>query len=396
MLADNTLDRTHAESRILSALSAVPHRVPFLVGPCGSGRTSVLMSLVHHLGRDKCQYIDAERTTSTPELFLSTILNSSPYSSTAGSPIKRLARNTPRDTFETLLNFFTKTKSSDKAPATFVIDEILELRTFENFPGLRDGFQRFLDSVLFSANHFIFSSRYVNRVHHLLREFPDKFELINLSGLSPSNVIEELKGAGVQTESSELREIGQILHSLTDGRPSYLSPLLRQIDCTRPPAEWNPLDLLSYQLRPGSPIYSSCRFSYELRLHRSRGHGSLKAILSILAEEEPLTLTEVALRIGRTPGSTRDYLLWLEDVDLISVHQKQYFFTDPMMRLWVRLHCRPVPPSETDLEQEIRNYAVSRVQHLPQHLLNGESDTKEIAPSEQPPTKKSWDLVEID
>ena len=135
MLTDNTLTCSHAESRILSALSAVPHRVPFLVGPCGSGRTSVLMSLVQHLGSDKCQYIDAERTTSTPELFLSTILNSSPYSSTAGAPIKRLERNTPRDTFETLLNFFAKTKNRDKTPATFVIDEILELRTFENFPG---------------------------------------------------------------------------------------------------------------------------------------------------------------------------------------------------------------------------------------------------------------------
>ncbi|MCK7498505.1 MAG: hypothetical protein MZW92_53645 [Comamonadaceae bacterium] len=33
-------------------------------------------------------------------------------------------------------------------------------------------------------------------------------------------------------------------------------------------------------------------------------------MLGILAEEEPLTLTEIAGRVQRTPGSTRDYL-WL-------------------------------------------------------------------------------------
>ena len=42
-----------------------------------------------------------------------------------------------------------------------------------------------------------------------------------------------------------------------------------------------------------------------LRLHKARGYGALKAILEILAEEEPLTLTEVAHRLHRTPGSTK-------------------------------------------------------------------------------------------
>ena len=44
-------------------------------------------------------------------------------------------------------------------------------------------------------------------------------------------------------------------------------------------------------------------------------HGALKAILEVLADQEPLTLTEIALRLCRTPGSTKDYLSWLEDVD---------------------------------------------------------------------------------
>jgi hypothetical protein len=63
----------------------------------------------------------------------------------------------------------------------------------------------------------------------------------------------------------------------------------------------------------------------------------------VLAQEEPLTLTEIAQRLHRTPGSTKDYLSWLEDVDLIVSRQKRYSFADPMLRLWVppALPCRP-------------------------------------------------------
>ena len=35
-------------------------------------------------------------------------------------------------------------------------------------------------------------------------------------------------------------------------------------------------------------------------------------------------LTEISIRLQRTPGSTKDYLSWLEDVDLIVARQKRY------------------------------------------------------------------------
>jgi len=40
-------------------------------------------------------------------------------------------------------------------------------------------------------------------------------------------------------------------------------------------------------------LAKQCEFCYELRLHRARGYGALKAILDILAHEEPMTLTEL-------------------------------------------------------------------------------------------------------
>jgi hypothetical protein len=48
--------------------------------------------------------------------------------------------------------------------------------------------------------------------------------------------------------------------------------------------------------------------------------------------------------LQRTPGSTKDYLSWLEDVDLVAP-QKRYSYPDPLLRVWVRLHCRAIAPT---------------------------------------------------
>jgi len=77
----------------------------------------------------------------------------------------------------------------------------------------------------------------------------------------------------------------------------------------------------------------------------------------VLAEQEGLTLTEISQRLHRTPGSTKDYLSWLEDVDLVTVHRKRYTFDDPLLRLFVRLHAQPVPPTTDDVTREVAIFA---------------------------------------
>jgi len=127
------------------------------------------------------------------------------------------------------------------------------------------------------------------------------------------------------------------------------------------PAGDDPISALAALLAPDGRLAKQCGFCYELRLHRARGYGALKAILEILAEEEGLTLTEISLRLQRTPGSTKDYLSWLEDVDLVTARQKRYSFTDPVLRVWVRLHCRASAPGEDDLAREVHRYALPRL-----------------------------------
>ena len=96
----------------------------------------------------------------------------------------------------------------------------------------------------------------------------------------------------------------------------------------------------------------------------------------------------IALRLRRTPGSTKDYLSWLEDVDLIVSRQKRYSYADPIMRLWVRLHCRPTPPADEDIAREVHAYVLS---HLP--AAEPSADLALTAPADG---GKNWGIIEID
>jgi hypothetical protein len=167
-------------------------------------------------------------------------------------------------------------------------------------------------------------------------------------------------------------ELARLVQALSDGRPSYARAIAETATAMSPRGGSDPVSALAALLAPGGQLAQTCRFCYELRLHRARGYGALKAILEVLAQEEPLTLTEIAQRLRRTPGSTKDYLSWLEDVDLIVSRQKRYSFADPMLRLWVRLHCHAVPPADEDVARELHEYVMSRLPHAePSLSLSG-------------------------
>jgi hypothetical protein len=150
-----------------------------------------------------------------------------------------------------------------------------------------------------------------------------------------------------------------LIATLTGGRAGYVHLLLEGLAAMGPATD--PIAALAALFSPEGRLTARCRESYEFRLHRARGYGALKAILGILADDEPQNLTEIAHRLHRTPGSTKDYLSWLEDVDVIAMHGKRYSYDDPLVRLYVRLHARPVPPTDADVVREVRAYAQARL-----------------------------------
>jgi len=148
--------------------------------------------------------------------------------------------------------------------------------------------------------------------------------------------------------------ISPTVHALAGGRLAYAAALFGHMSGLTPD---NPVAALVALMASNGRLTALTRYSYELRLHRARGYGALKAILGVLAEHEPLNLTEIAHRLHRTPGSTKDYLSWLEDVDLLTVHRKRYSFDDGLMRLYVRLYARAVAPTADDIHQAVHSYA---------------------------------------
>jgi hypothetical protein len=138
-----------------------------------------------------------------------------------------------------------------------------------------------------------------------------------------------------------------------------------------------------------------------LRLQRARGYGALKAILGILADHEPINLTEIARHLHRTPGSTKDYLSWLEDVDLVTSPRKRYSIEDPLLKLYVRLYGRPVPPTDADVVREVRDYAKARLLK-PADASGAETPasmpatTPALAAADRPGEPRSGGIIEID
>lgn len=384
-----TPERPSLERRVLAALDASPPRVPVLVGTWGSGRTTLLIRLRELVGRTECQYIDVERIATTPERCLQATLDASPFP----TPPHAAAPAGPapaRDAFDRLLAFFSTARTPAGGAATFLLDEVFEYQTFESFPGLRNVARELIDALSASPNRFVLTTRYVARAHRLLRDAPAPFEVIHVPPLTRSEVAAAAFGADASDLTGDRADLVRAVHALADGRPAYVAALLEATTAMTGQGGGDAVSALAALLSRGGRLEAACRYTYELRLHRARGYGALKAILDVLAAEEPLTLTEIAGRLRRTPGSTKDYLSWLEDVDLVAVRQKRYSIADPLLRLWIRLYCRPAPPTEEDVAREVHQYALSR---LPRPepalaLAGGAGDDRERG--------KPWGIIEID
>jgi hypothetical protein len=394
-------ERPSLERRVLAALDGSAGggaRIPVVLGGCGTGRTSLLLRLRDLIGRPSTQYVDVERIATTPERFLKSMREGSQFPPIQYGQVDAVETGA-RGSFDASLAFLDTARAAGDGPATFLLDEFLELRTFESFPGLRSVLRDLLGALASSGNRFVLTTRYTARAHRLLRDAPPQFEIIPVAPLTPAEIratlpaapaSRTLSGSTEDEEDSARDDLARLVHAISDGRPSYSRMIAEASASMAPRGTVDPVSALSALLAPTGTIATACRFSYELRLHRARGYGALKAILDVLAEEEPLTLTEIALRLRRTPGSTKDYLSWLEDVDLILSRQKRYSFTDPMMRLWVRMHCRPTPPSEEDIAREVHAYVLMRLPHAePALALAG-------APPAEGERDKSWGIIEID
>ena len=183
-------ERPSLERRVLSALdgtTAGSTRIPVVLGGCGTGRTSLLLRLRDLIGRSSTQYVDIERIATTPERFLKSLRDASPFAPVQYGHVDAVETGA-RGSFDAALALLDTARGSGGTPATFLLDEFLELRTFESFPGLRSVLRDLLSAIASSGNRFVLTSRYTARAHRLLRDAPSQFEIMPVVPLTPGEI----------------------------------------------------------------------------------------------------------------------------------------------------------------------------------------------------------------
>lgn len=377
------VERLTMERRVLASLDAT--RIPVILGGCGAGRTSLLLRLSHLVGTGRGQYVDFGAAASTPERCLTAVLAACRFRPPQGEPA---APGSARAAFDSVVAFFDTARADDGGPVTFLIDEILDVRTFESFPGLRHVQREIVAKMANSPARFVLASRFTSRAHRLLRDAPARFEVMHMPPLEASEVLSlALLFDGGRREWAA--EIAPAVAALSGGRAGYVTLMLEALAALGTVTD--PVAALAALLAPDGRLTARCRESYELRLHRARGYGALKAILGVLSEEELLNLTEISHRLRRTPGSTKDYLSWLEDVDLVTAQGKRYVFADPMLRLYVRLYGRAAPPTDNEIVREVDSYARARLAPVREPAAVAVSARQHVEEGEKPSG-----IIEID
>jgi hypothetical protein len=349
------VERPALERRVLASIEA--GRIPVVLGACGTGRTSLLLRLENTIGQDRSQYLDVAAAATTPERCLKAVLTACRIHPPAAA---EFSAATPRAAFDSLLTFFAS-NAPDGRPLTFLLDEFLDVRTFESFPGLRHVQRELVNGLAESPASFVLTSRFTARVHRLLRDAPARFEVVHMP-LVDTDDVQSMARLFEDGRPDWAADVAPALAALGAGRATAITHLLSTLASMhgRP----DPLAALTALFSPAGALTTRYRESYEFRLHRARGYGALKAILGVLAETEALNLTEISQHLHRTPGSTKDYLSWLEDVDLVTSRGKRYSYEDPLLRVYVRLYGRPVPPTDDDIVREVGAYARARLPHL--------------------------------
>ena len=310
-----------------------------LTGPPGAGKTTLLLQAAAELrgGGAVPVYLDFFGAVSSAERFVRAALAALP----AGGFGPRLAeaveirrradagRLQGEPAVRALLELLAAADRAGERPLVLLLDEPTEIRSLAYFPGLRQAHALLAAALRRRPRGTLLASSFPTQAREMFG-----FEALALPPLSAA----ELAAAGLPTRAAEP------LLRLTGGLPRYLRVLL-EAGVEDPLAAW------SRAMAPGGALDQACHWTYEALLLRSRGYGMSKAVLAAVAQEEGLNLTALVARLGRTPGATRDYLQWLLDVDALRMVRKRYFYVDPLLRQWVRLHQRGTPAGPADLQR---------------------------------------------
>jgi len=356
----------------------------------GLRRTTAQMSLA-------CAFVDFGRTALSPALFLTGVdfavasALGEDRMDVDGPPLWLVSPAGPvgADLADVLNRFLAEASDRGLRPV-LVVKELTALRALKSYKGADDAF-----AILGKA----------------LGKLPELRLVVLEYGLSPDAVFEIAAKCLRRTAVKSIvmprlldEEVFQIasgvldmrlsdeeagtLRSLSDGRLSYLLALHDLLAGMRAPAAKSELVSLVADavLDPLSGLSRLMRSRMADAISSVRGDTVLRHILRVLSFAEGMTSSEVAAQIGRSVPATYDYLKWLLRSLLLTRQGARYFFSDRLLKLWIKLDTLSVgaaPAALVDLARGEVSNLLSEA--LPDEAPETEaaSEPKATAPEEQ-------------
>ena len=325
-----------------------------LLGSRKSGKTSIVKEHIKNVKDVIPVYIDLEKISLNPEnfsvefigniifhflkkplkeykkfLLLENLLrNESQISKNAFSLIKtienELLKIKPDQKLlvESAFNFAEILGKENNKKFLIVFDNFENIFDLNNFSQIKD----VLSVINFSAEDvsYIATSSAIKQSLALLK----KFECYEIKNLEKHETVELIEGIIGKSD----KNINEEIFALSNGHPLVIILISKKYNETKDVKRAFLIELL----QKNNSIYNYCNESLNYYYNRARGQTLLKTILKVVANEE-LRLSEIAKKIYRSAPVTKSVIERLMEVDIIYKKDNKFYFSDTVLRLWLRL-----------------------------------------------------------
>ncbi|MFH0775170.1 MAG: AAA family ATPase [bacterium] len=177
--------------------------------------------------------------------------------------------------------------------------------------------------------------------------FEGMFETLFLDSLQQAEA-RKLSLALLSSASFDEAAIERICQ-ITEGSPSLIVFLAKELESKRRIDSLSVDEAFFLSFTEGA-IYHYCQSIVSQRIAEARGEGLLRVALSGLAKRGETILSDLSGDIRRKSGVTRNLLLRLMDVDLVSQREKRYYIPSRILTWWIRMYYYGILPELPEAE----------------------------------------------
>ena len=325
-----------------------------LLGSRKSGKTSIVKEHIKNVKDVIPVYIDLEKISLNPENFSVEFIGNIIFHFLK-KPLKEykkflllenLLRNESQisknafSLIKTIENELLKIKPDQKllVESAFNFAEILGKENNKKFLIVFDNFENIFDlnnfsqikDVLSIINFDAENARYIATSSAIKQSLAllKKFECYEIKNLEKHETVELIEGIIGKSD----KNINEEIFALSNGHPLVIILISKKYNETKDVKRAFLIELL----QKNNSIYNYCNESLNYYYNRARGQTLLKTILKVVANEE-LRLSEIAKKIYRSAPVTKSVIERLMEVDIIYKKDNKFYFSDTVLRLWLRL-----------------------------------------------------------